>query len=79
MKEKRTYLPEWSVAKEKGVIDQQIATEKQSIAFLDFRTDPQANPLKTTSGKIENYSEALAKLAQTWTLPEGDRIPAIPA
>ncbi|MBN3190821.1 molybdopterin-dependent oxidoreductase [Pectobacterium brasiliense] len=78
VKEKRAYLPEWSVAKEKGVIDQQIATEKQSIAFLDFRADPQANPLKTPSGKIEIYSEALAKLAQTWTLPEGDRIPPIP-
>lgn len=78
VKEKRTYLPEWSVAKEKGVIDQQIATEKQSIAFLDFRADPQANLLKTPSGKIEIYSETLVKLAQTWTLPEGDRIPAIP-
>ena len=48
-REKRPYLPEWQVAKEMGVIDQRIATEKESIAFADFRADPQANPLKTPS------------------------------
>ncbi|MGK2888255.1 MAG: molybdopterin dinucleotide binding domain-containing protein [Candidatus Malihini olakiniferum] len=52
--------------------------EKQSIAFLDFRADPPANPLKTPLGKIEIYSEALTKLTEIWTLPEGDRIPPIP-
>ncbi|MDI4751790.1 hypothetical protein MJL81_33765, partial [Salmonella enterica subsp. enterica serovar Anatum] len=26
----------------------------------------------------EIYSQALADLAQTWTLPEGERIPALP-
>ncbi len=75
---KRTYLPEWSVAKEKGVIDQRIATEKESIAFWEFREDAAANPLTTPSGKIEIYSQALADLAQKWILPEGDRIPAVP-
>lgn len=78
IREKRPYLPEWSVAKEKGVIDQQIATERQSIAFIDFREDATAHPLDTPSGKIEIYSQALADLAQKWTLPEGDRIPAVP-
>ncbi|HAW3530604.1 TPA: DMSO/selenate family reductase complex A subunit, partial [Escherichia coli] len=78
IREKRPYLPEWQVAKEMGVIDQRIATEKESIAFADFRADPQANPLKTPSGKIEVYSQALADLAQKWILPEGDRIPAVP-
>ncbi len=39
IREKRPYLPEWSVAKEMGVIDQRIATEQQSLAFADFRAD----------------------------------------
>ncbi|EBP7949776.1 molybdopterin-dependent oxidoreductase [Salmonella enterica] len=78
IREKRPYLPEWSVAKEMGVIDQRIATEQQSLAFADFRADAEANPLSTPSGKIEIYSQALADLAQTWTLPEGERIPALP-
>ena len=66
------------MAKEKGVIDQRVATEKESIAFWAFREDAVANPLTTPSGKIEIYSQALADLAQKWTLPEGDRIPAVP-
>lgn len=78
IREKRPYLPEWSVAKEMGVIDQRIATEQQSLAFADFRADAEANPLSTPSGKIEIYSQALADLAQAWTLPEGERIPALP-
>lgn len=61
-----------------GVIDQRIATDKQSLAFADFRADAVANPLTTPSGKIEIYSQALADLAKAWTLPEGDRIPAVP-
>lgn len=61
-----------------GVIDQRIATNKQSLAFADFRADAVANPLTTPSGKIEIYSQALADLAKAWTLPEGDRIPAVP-
>ncbi len=56
IREKRPYLPEWSVAKEMGVIDQRIATEQQSLAFADFRADAEANPLSTPSGKIEIYS-----------------------
>ncbi|EIF8785925.1 molybdopterin-dependent oxidoreductase [Salmonella enterica] len=78
IREKRPYLPEWSVAKEMGVIDQRIATEQQSLAFADFRADAEVNPLSTPSGKIEIYSQALADLAQAWTLPEGERIPALP-
>ena len=66
------------MAKEMGVIDQRIATDKQSLAFADFRADAVANPLTTPSGKIEIYSQALADLAKAWTLPEGDRIPAVP-
>lgn len=78
IKAKRPYLPEWEVAKDKGVLDQQVATEKQSIAFADFRRSPESHPLKTPSGKAEIYSEALAKLAAEWILPPGDKISPIP-
>lgn len=39
--------------------------EEHYVAFRAFREDPQANPLKTPSGKIEIYSERLAKIADT--------------
>lgn len=78
VKSKRTYLPEWSVAKDMGVIDQQIATEKQSIALADFRRDPDANPIKTPSGKVEIYSARLADIASKWELDSDEKITAIP-
>ncbi|MBW7983000.1 DMSO/selenate family reductase complex A subunit [Enterobacillus tribolii] len=78
VKEKRPYLPEWSQAKEMGVVDQQAATEQQGIALAGFRQDPVANPLKTPSGKAEIYSARLEKLAREWVLPEGDKITALP-
>ncbi|MGS9494725.1 hypothetical protein ACQWJN_24285, partial [Salmonella enterica subsp. enterica serovar Infantis] len=53
-------------------------TEQQSLAFADFRADAAAKTLSTPSGKIELNSQALADLAQARTLPEGERIPALP-
>lgn len=50
----------------------------QKVAFKAFRDDPAANPLKTPSGKIEIFSKRLWDLNQTWELPEGDAIYAIP-
>ena len=50
----------------------------QPIMFKEFREDPVKNPLKTPSGKIEIYSEALANLSKTWVLPKGDVISALP-
>lgn len=35
-------------------------------------------PLETPSGKIEIYSQALAQIAATWELPEGDVIDPLP-
>ncbi len=35
------------------------------MAYKAFREDPQANPLTTPSGKIEIYSQDLAKIAAT--------------
>ena len=48
------------------------------VAYKAFREDPEKNPLKTPSGKIEIYSEALAKIAQTWELEEDDVIHPLP-
>ena len=52
--------------------------EGNLIALKDFRDDPVANPLGTESGKIEIFSKALWEMSQTWTLPEGDKITALP-
>lgn len=41
------------------------------IVMEDFRRDPAKFPLSTPSGKIEIYSERLAKMAAEWELPEG--------
>ena len=43
-----------------------------AIAFADFRTDPEAHPLETPSGKIEYYSRQLRDLG----LP--DEVPPVP-
>lgn len=48
------------------------------VALKDFRTDPGKNPLATPSGLIEIYSESLQEIADTWTLPDGDTITALP-
>lgn len=52
--------------------------EGHFIALKDFREDPVANPLATPSGKIEIFSQQLWEMSQTWELPEGDKITALP-
>ena len=70
-------LPEWEVFWKEG--PQQVYDwKKNTVGLSAFRKDPQANPLKTPSGKIEIYSDRLNKIAETWKLPEGDVISAIP-
>lgn len=51
---------------------------KDPIALASFRADPEKNKLKTPSGKIEIYSERLAKETADWILPEGGKISPIP-
>ncbi len=48
------------------------------IALKEFRENPEINPLNTPSGKIEIFSSSLSKLSETWELPEGDFITALP-
>jgi anaerobic dimethyl sulfoxide reductase subunit A len=49
-----------------------------SVAFDTFRQDPEKNPLQTPSGKIEIFSKSLWDISNTWELPEGDVISALP-
>ena len=51
---------------------------KDPIALEAFRKDPEKNKLKTPSGKIEIYSERLAKETADWKLADGDVISPIP-
>lgn len=78
VRQKRPYLPPYNKESSVGLIDQRREAPENSVAFSAFWKDPDANPLKTPSGKIEIYSERLAKLEQKWVLPEKDRIPVIP-
>ena len=48
------------------------------VGLKKFCDDPVRYPLKTPSGKIEIFSPRLWGMAQTWELPEGDLITALP-
>ncbi|WP_067522611.1 DMSO/selenate family reductase complex A subunit [Endozoicomonas ascidiicola] len=78
MRAKNPSLPSYEELNGIGVVDRKLADPDQHIALKDFRHDPEAYPLKTPSGKIEIYSEQLAKLGAEWELNEGDKITAIP-
>ena len=68
-------LPDFEDLKEMGVWKVEGTSY---IGLKDFRNDPVANPLGTESGKIEIFSKALWEISKTWTLPEGDKITALP-
>lgn len=70
-------LPDFDTFWKQGPV-QAYSLEKTSIALEGFRKDPEKHPLKTPSGKIEIYSDRLAKIAKSWTLPEGDVISPLP-
>ncbi len=48
------------------------------MAYKKFRENPEANPLKTPSGKIEIYSSKLAEIAATWELAKDETISPLP-
>jgi anaerobic selenocysteine-containing dehydrogenase len=77
----RTKLPElppfvefWKA----GVVKVPNKIPERAVALSGFRKDPEKNRLKTPSGKIEIYSEQLARIAREWTLPDGDVITPLP-
>ncbi len=70
-------LPTFEEFRKQGIFKQRDP-EGHHVAYKDFREDPQANPLTTPSGKIEIYSQALADIAATRELPEGDVIDPLP-
>ncbi|MFV0481099.1 MAG: DMSO/selenate family reductase complex A subunit [Campylobacteraceae bacterium] len=78
MREKNPNLPTFEETNDMGIVDRKIADSSKSIALKAFREDRVANPLKTPSGKIEIYSERLAKLATESEILPGDKIPATP-
>jgi len=68
---------DFSKALEKGL----YKWPKQGNSFVglaSFRKNPQKYPLSTPSGKIEVFSQRLWDMAQTWELPKGDSIKALP-
>lgn len=70
-------LPTFEEFREMGIYKRKDPNE-HFVAYKSFRDDPVANPLTTPSGKIEIYSEQLAKIAATWELPKGDVIHPLP-
>ena len=68
-------MPSWDQILEQGVWKRELPT---AIAFEKNVADPVGNPWKTPSGKIENYSKALEKIASERELSEGQVISPIP-
>lgn len=68
-------MPPYEEFKKQGVFKEMKETAR---ALVEFRKDPEANPLETPSGKIEIYSEECAWKRDNWDLPEGDVITAVP-
>jgi anaerobic dimethyl sulfoxide reductase, A subunit, DmsA/YnfE family len=70
-------LPSYDALKEMGIYKRKDPNG-HFVAYKAFRDDPQANPLKTPSGKIEIYSSRLADIANTWELKEDEVISPLP-
>ncbi|MBQ9043944.1 MAG: molybdopterin-dependent oxidoreductase [Eggerthellaceae bacterium] len=68
-------MPTWDAIQTQGVYKRQC---EPSVGLKAFRDDPEANPLGTPSGKIEIYSETLAKLNDEWQFENDERIHPIP-
>ena len=68
-------LPAWDKMVEQAVYKRPL---DPVIGLKGFRDNPTAHPLGTPSGKIEIYSEELAKLNDTWELADDEKIYAIP-
>lgn len=53
-------------------------TSLPGVPYKAFHDDPENNPLKTPTGKLEIFSKQVWDIAHEWELPEGSRITAIP-
>lgn len=77
-RKKQPHLPALAELKAKKVIRLPYNPEEERFLMKGFRQDPQANPLKTRTGKVEIFSLVQEERSRTWTLPEGDVISALP-
>lgn len=74
-REKNPKAPTWAEMLEKGIYKESFEPDNEVDPFI---LDPEANPLKTETGKIQIYSPELAKLAKEWDLKDGDEIYPVP-
>lgn len=70
-------LPSYDKLKEMGIYKRKDPNG-HFVAYQEFRADPDANPLKTPSGKIEIYSSQLAQISSTWELEKDETISPLP-
>lgn len=76
-RKKHPELPDFATFQKQGLV-KLYNKGKVKVALDGYRADPAKNKLPTPSGKIEIYSEQLAKLAAEWELPPGDVISPLP-
>ncbi|MCU0952218.1 MAG: molybdopterin-dependent oxidoreductase [Burkholderiaceae bacterium] len=76
-RKKHPSLPTFEAFWRQGLVRVELPNN-HGIALKAFREDPEKNRLKTPSGKVEIYSERLAKIAAEWELPPGDVITPLP-
>ena len=77
MLEKDPKLPSYDELKKMGIYKRKDPNG-HFVAYTKFRENPEANPLKTPSGKIEIYSSKLAEIAATWELEKDETISPLP-
>lgn len=75
LREDKPELPTYDEGVKMGAFTYDIEPSTEVDKYI---LDPEANPLKTATGKIQIYSPELAEMAETWTLQEGDVISPIP-
>ncbi len=77
MLEQDPALPSYEALREMGIYKRKDPNG-HFVAYKEFRADPDANPLKTPSGKIEIYSSKLAEIAGSWELEKDETISPLP-
>ncbi len=77
MLEKDPQLPAYETLRNMGIYKRKDPGG-HFVAYKKFRDDPDANPLKTPSGKIEIYSARLAEIANSWELEQDETISPLP-